>query len=74
MKGAVSRVAGDRPLMSIQERKMKVAKERPSKLKETPPHSAYGAERSRKYNSILDRFNPTKTLPARRLYPGSPNG
>jgi hypothetical protein len=73
MKGAVSRVSGDRPLTSIQERKMKVAKNKVSPTKETPPHSAYNANRSQKYTSILDRFNPTKTLPARRLYPGPVN-
>jgi len=73
MKGAVSRIASDRPLTSISERKIKMAKQPTTTVVDITPHSAYGAERSRKYHSILDRFNPTKTPPARRSYPGIPN-
>lgn len=67
-----------RPLLSIQETRMSKAmgepkREVPKKTYETPPHSRYGAERSRSYEDGIKRLNPSKTLPAKRLFPGLAN-
>jgi hypothetical protein len=37
------------------------------------PHSAYSAARSASYAKEVDRMNPSKVLPARRLFPGLAN-
>ena len=80
MKGAVAKKATMRPLMSIQEtrmeRGMKSATElKPRRGKEGKPvvHSRFNAARSDSYNKQVDRMNPTKTKPARRLFPGLVN-
>jgi hypothetical protein len=79
MIGNVKRPSVMRPLLSIQETKMKQGMGKKSRsipkktYDETQPHSSYSAARSRSYQKSVDRMNPTKTLPARRLFPGLPN-
>ena len=80
MKGAVAKKATMRPLMSLQEtrmaRGMRSATElKPQRGREGKPvvHSRFNAARSDSYNKQVDRMNPTKTKPARRLFPGLVN-
>lgn len=80
MKGAVAKKATMRPLMSIQEtrmeRGMRSATElKPQRSREGEPvvHSRFNAARSDSYHKQVDRMNPSKTKPARRLFPGLVN-
>ena len=82
MIGDVKRPSTMRPLMSIQETKQSVASRgsRRSvpvtgevKPRKDIPHSAYSAARSASYAKSVDSMNPSKVLPARRLFPGLAN-
>jgi hypothetical protein len=80
MKGAVAKKAKMRPLLSISETRMKQGMKsatelEPQRSREGKPvvHSRFNAARSDSYHKQVDRMNPTKTRPARRLFPGLVN-
>jgi len=75
--GAVSQKATMRPLLSVQETKMKIAEtgtKKPKGPHSTFPHSKRSEERSKHYHDKVltsaEKLNPSKVLPAKREYPG----